>query len=347
MFKLYSNFFWLSLLTFLFLSCKKKEEFTPVEVSKTAFSFTKPEGFPNPHYTFPNNPLSKEGFELGRFLFYDPILSVDSSRSCNSCHAQAHAFADHNIPLSKGVHNIFGTRNAPALSNLAWSTSFMWDGGVNHIEVQPLVPIQSAHEMGETILNVVYKLNKSSFYKTKFKQAFNVDTITDQKVLHALAQFTGMLVSANSKYDQYRAGKVAFTDEESKGYKLFKNNCAICHTEPLFTDYSFRNSGLESEIIDNGRERVSQDVEDKGKFKVPSLRNIEYTYPYMHDGRFMNLEQVLEFKVNGIKDSPTLDPFLKKGIKLSKEEQNSVIAFLKTLTDFEYIGNPKFAEPKR
>ena len=332
----------------LLYSCKKEGEISPIQTDSTdKILFLQPSNFPSPIYTYSNNPLTKKGFELGRFLFYDPILSLDSSISCGTCHAQGHAFADHNFPLSIGVKNKLGIRNAPSLVNLAWSTSFMWDGGVNHIEVQPLVPLTSEHEMGETMAQIVLKLNRSEFYKQKFKEAFGITKITDQKLLHALAQFTSMLVSSNSKYDQVIAGKDQFTTEEKQGYELFKLNCALCHSEPLFTDYSFRNSGLPIDLNDTGREKVSQDVNDRGKFKVPSLRNIAYTYPYMHDGRFSNLEDVLEFKVNGIQDSPTLDPYLKKGIKLSSKEQKAIISFLNTLTDFNFIGNPLFSEPVR
>ncbi len=339
--------FYLSL-SFILFSCKKQGEISPIQTdSSDKISFLQPSNFPSPIYTYSNNPLSKKGFELGRFLFYDPILSLDSSISCGTCHAQGHAFADHNVPLSKGVKNKLGIRNAPSLVNLAWSTSFMWDGGVNHIEVQPLVPLTSEHEMGETMAQIILKLNRSEFYKQKFKEAFGITKISDQKLLHALSQFTSMLVSSNSKYDQVLAGKEQFTTEEKQGYELFKLNCALCHSEPLFTDYSFRNSGLPIDLNDTGREKVSQDVHDRGKFKVPSLRNIAYTYPYMHDGRFSNLEDVLEFKVNGIQDSPTLDPYLKKGIKLSSKEQKAIISFLNTLTDFNFIGNTLFSEPVR
>lgn len=334
-----------AIITFGLYACKKEATVEPITAE--TFTFNQPSHFPQPNYTFTNNPLTKKGFELGRFLFYDPILSSDSSISCSSCHAQAHGFADHNIPLSKGVHNTFGTRNAPALMNLAWSTSFMWDGGVNHIEVQPLVPLTSEHEMGETLKNVIKKLNKNSFYTSKFKEAFGTSSITDQKLLHALAQFTSMLVSSNSKYDQFIAGKTTFTPSEKEGYELFKTNCAVCHREPLFTDFSFRNTGLATDSKDTGRERITQSSKDIGKFKVPTLRNIEFTYPYMHDGRFSSLEEVIEFKVNGIQDSPTLDPFFKQKIHLNASQKKSLIDFLKTLSDYSFIGNMNYSEPIR
>jgi cytochrome c peroxidase len=336
--------FYIIFILFLVISCQKDQ---PTISAVDTFTFDQPSHFPKPVYQYTNNKLTKAGFELGRFLFYDPILSVDSSISCSSCHAQAHGFADHNIPLSKGVHGKFGTRNAPALMNLAWSPTFMWDGGVNHLEVQPLVPLTSEHEMGENMANIILKLNRNEFYKKKFKEAFNVAEITDQKLLHAVAQFTSMLVSANSKYDQVKLGKATFTEKEQRGYQLFKSYCNSCHTEPLFTDYSYRNSGLEANIIDIGVEKVSQDPSDRGKFKVPSLRNVEFTYPYMHDGRFANLREVVKFKTNGIQVSQTTDPLIKNGFPLTSADQSDLVDFLKTLSDFSYISNTKYAEPSR
>ncbi len=338
------KYIYILLILFITFSCQKEEAIiSPVN----SFTFDQPTHFPKPVYSYANNPLTKEGFELGRFLFYDPILSLDSSISCSSCHAQPHGFADHNIPLSKGVNGKFGKRNAPALMNLAWSPAFMWDGGVNHIEVQPLVPLTDEHEMGESIANIVIKLNRSTFYKKKFKEAFGIETITDQKLLHALAQFTSMLVSANSKYDQVKSGKATFTEDENQGYELFKSYCNTCHTEPLFTNYSYRNSGLEKEIIDIGRERITLEPTDKGKFKVPSLRNVEFTYPYMHNGSIFNLKELMKFKANGIQISNTTDPLIMNGFPLSDKDQADLIAFLKTLSDFSYIGNVKYAEPIR
>lgn len=326
------------------MSCKKNEG----EISSVnTFAFDQPAHFPKAVYSYANNPLTKEGFELGRYLFYDPILSLDSSISCSSCHAQAHGFADHNIPLSKGVHGTFGPRNAPALMNLAWSPTFMWDGGVNNIEVQPLVPLTAEHEMGETFAHLMIKLNRSSFYRKQFKKAFGIDSITDQKFLHALAQFTSMLVSANSKYDQVKAGKASFTEDENNGYQLFKSYCSSCHTEPLFTNYTYRNSGLEKEVVDIGVEKVTQDPNDRGKFKVPTLRNVEFTYPYMHNGSIANLKELVKFKATGIQISPTTDPLLKNGFPLSEKDQADLVLFLKTLSDYSYIGNVKYAEPIR
>ncbi len=329
------------------ISCKKKTVEVKVYSESDRWGFESPSYFPSPDYQFANNEQTRLRFELGRYLFYDTLLSSDQSVSCSSCHAQAHAFADHNVKFSKGVGGVLGHRNAPALSNLAWYPNFMWDGGVNHIEVQPLVPLTSPLEMNETMSNIVYKLNASSFYKEKFKSAYGIDEITDQKFLQALTQFTSMLISSNTKYDQYLTGTTAFTEQEGRGLGLFRNSCAHCHKEPLLTDFSYRNSGLESTIVDIGRELITQDPNDKGKFKVPTLRNIDLTYPYMHDGRFFTLTQVVDFYSDGIQQSSTIDPTLGDGFHFTSQEKLDLIAFLKTLTDYYLIGNPDFSEPKR
>lgn len=334
--------FFYSIIFILFFACKKEEVATPIAIAD--FSFYQPEYFPTVAYTFKNNQLTKARFELGRSLFHDPILSSDSTVSCGSCHAQAHAFADHNVALSKGVGGTLGTRNSPSIANMAWSPAFMWDGGVNHIEVFSASPITNPLEMNEDMANVVSKLNRSKFYKNKFKEAYSVDVITDQKMLQALAQYMAMIVSADSKYDQVRNGKAVFTSSEKNGYQLFLSNCASCHKEPLFTDFSYRNNGLDEIPKDIGRERISQNVSDRGKFKVPSLRNVELTYPYMHDGRYKNLSQVLDHYTIGIKQSGSLDEGLKNGIQLTNSEKEDLIAFLNSLSDYSLIGNSNLSQ---
>lgn len=342
------SFFLFSLIILVFFArCKKKENGVVSEYSPEEWRFQIPKGFPTPHYAFENNEQSQLRFELGRFLFYDPILSSDNSISCSSCHAQPHGFADHNTSFSKGVGGMKGHRNAPALINLAWNTSFMWDGGVNHIEVQPLVPLTSPFELNETLENIVVKLNASSFYRPKFKAAFDVETITGQKVLQALAQFTAMLISSNTKYDQYIAGKVDFTTQEKSGLQLFRQNCVSCHKEPLFTDYSFRNVGLDSISEDIGRELITLNPLDKGKFKVPTLRNVELTYPYMHDGRYSNLTQLLNHHPNNAIITDLTDLAIKNAVQFTEEEKNNLMEFLKTLTDNTLIGKLLYSEPIR
>jgi cytochrome c peroxidase len=325
------------ILVVLMQSCKK-------DGASDEFNLVLPSHFPEPHYNFENNPITNEGFFLGRKLFYDPILSVNNTVSCGTCHAPNHAFADHNMPVSFGVFGRRGIRNSPTIFNMLWSTSFMWDGGVNHIEVSGLPAITDENEMAEDIGNVIEKLKNHPDYPKWFKQAFGTDEITDQRMFYALTQFMGALISSNSKYDNYVTGKGNLSQIELEGLQLFRTHCSTCHTEPLFTDYSFRNNGLDAEFTDWGRARISLIDDDKGKFKVPTLRNIELTYPYMHDGRFANLDQVLNHYSSGIVSSATLDASLASGIPLSNTDKEKLKAFLLTLTDEVLISNLEFYE---
>jgi cytochrome c peroxidase len=326
-------------------SCKDEPKVEPEPNNDVIFKV--PSHFPLPHYNLENNAINNASFQLGKMLFYDPILSSDSSISCATCHAQVHGFADHSMRFSQGVNGLIGDRNSPALSNLAWYPSFMWDGGINHIEVMSFAPITNHVEMNEDMANVVKKLSAQTSYTNQFKDAFGSAVITDQKVLKALAQFMTMMVSSNSKYDQVITGKTTFTPSEENGYALFKTNCANCHKEPLLTDFSFRNNGLDSIFKDAGRMKITQKPEDNGKFKVPSLRNIVLTYPYMHDGRFNSLESVLNHYSQGIVKSSTLDPSLQQSATLTQTQQADIIQFLHTLTDNDYLANPLLQEIKK
>jgi cytochrome c peroxidase len=308
--------------------------------------FVVPKNFPKPVYDFSNNPLSAEKIALGKALFYDPILSKDNTISCSSCHLSYTAFThtDHNV--SHGIDNRIGVRNAPALMNLAWNKYFMWDGAVHHLDMQALAPISNHDEMDETIENVVIKLQHSDKYKTLFFKAFGDSILTGENTLKSIAQFMVTLVSANSKYDKVirKEAGYTFTENELRGYKLFKQNCANCHTEPLFTNNEFENNGLipDKLLNDIGRVKISQNPNDSFKFKVPSLRNVELSYPYMHDGRFPNLQMVLFHYTEDIHQSATLSNQLKKKIVLSESDKNNLTVFLKTLTDEEFLQNPKF-----
>ncbi|MFI5186872.1 MAG: cytochrome-c peroxidase [Chitinophagales bacterium] len=306
-----------------------------------------PEGFPPPHYTFKDNPLTKEGFELGRKLFYDGRLSKDGNFPCASCHQQFAAFSTFQHDLSHGFNNSFTTRNAPALFNLAWQKEFHLDGSINHIEVQPLAPITAPNEMAENISNVVNKLRQDPVYNKMFKEAFGDEKVTGQRILKALAQFICSIVSAGSKYDRVKKGKAVFIPFEQRGYDLFKTKCASCHPEPLFTDLSYRNIGLpvDTFLNDYGRMRITNNKADSLKFKVPSLRNVELSAPYMHDGRFWFLSQAINHYRRGIQKSTTLDPSLANGIALTDIEVTYLVSFLRTLTDSTLINNPRFAPP--
>lgn len=335
----------LSCILMAVVACKDDTE-EPEESSPNPVAFYVPDGFPPPIYNFQNNPLTQAGFQLGRRLFYDPILSRDSTISCGSCHQQGVAFAHADHTLSHGIDGLFGTRNAPAMFNIAWIPLFMHDGGVNHLEVQPLAPIVNPVEMDESITNVITKLRRSTFYPALFKAAFGTDTINTQQMTRAMAQFMGTMISASSRYDDYRNGKGSLTTQELSGLALFRTHCESCHKEPLMTDNQFRNNGLDSNFIkDTGREHITLNPADSGKFRVPSLRNIELTKPYMHDGRFQTLNQALNHYTSGIKQSSTLDPILSSGnIPLSAQDKADIIAFLKTLTDYKYITDKRFSE---
>ena len=312
----------------------------------TPLYFELPKDWPKPHYDFTKNSLTEEGFQLGRRLFYDPIMSNDSTISCASCHLQATAFAHVDHALSHGIEGKIGTRNSIALANLAWSKSFMWDGGVNHLDLQPLNPITSPTEMNESLENVVNKLRKSDKYPALFNAAFGDSKITGQRILKALSQFELMLVSANSKYDQVMRNEAVFTEREQKGYDLFKSNCASCHKEPLFTTDQFENNGLgiDTSLDDSGRMKITGNQRDYLRFKVPTLRNIEFSFPYMHDGRFKTLTEVVKH-YNTIPENKLLSKQLAAPMNLTDNDRVDLILFLKTLTDKQFLFDPRFSFP--
>tara|TARA_B110000971_G_scaffold69662_1_gene71406 strand:+ start:1052 stop:1972 length:921 start_codon:yes stop_codon:yes gene_type:complete len=302
-----------------------------------------------PHYDLSKLSMSENEFQLGRQLFYDPILSRDESISCASCHLQATGFTHVDHDLSHGIEGRIGKRNSMALMNLAWNTSFMWDGGVNHIELQALAPISSEDEMGSSLKEVVTKLNASKKYKTLFYNSYKDSLVTGQKTLLALTQFVVMLNSYNSKYDKYIRNEKGgeFTMQEKNGLAIFKNNCASCHTEPLFTNKEFHNNGLTLDpyLKDFGRMLITNKSEDSLKFKVPTLRNIQFTPPYMHDGRFETLKAVITHYNSGITHSITLAEDLKNNLELTHKEEVDLLVFLRTLTDKEFLFNNRFSYP--
>ena len=307
-----------------------------------------PSYFPTPVYNLNNNPIDSATIELGRALFYDPILSKDNTISCASCHSPFNAFAHTDHDLSHGINDQIGNRNAPALFNLAWQSSFMWDGAINHLDVQALAPISHEKEMGETISNVVLKLQSTSVYPILFFNAFRDSSITGEKVLKSLSQFQLTLISANSKYDKVKQGIEAFSEQEKKGYLLFQQNCNSCHSEPLFSNYKYAYNGLPIDTIlnDFGKINVTLQKGDSLLFKTPSLRNLSYSYPYMHDGRFKKLNQVLNHYTNNIERSSLLSKELKSPIILSANDKVDLIAFLLTLNDKEFVFNQKHQYPK-
>ncbi len=314
--------------------------------------FKVPSNFPQPTYDFAGNPITQKGFELGRKLFYDGRLSSDGTISCGFCHEQINAFTHHGHTVSQGVNGQTGTRNSPSIQNLAYQTSFMYDGATEHLNLQPIIPITNPIEMNGSFNQIVAMMNADSEYKRLFAAAFPGKPINTENMLKAMGQFLVMVTSSNSRFDKYRRNESGgtLTQEELDGYAIFNQKCAQCHATDLFTDNSFRNNGLAVNPIVNdiGRYRVTLNEADKYKFKVPSLRNVEKTKPYMHDGRFLSLDAVLNHYSSGIVDSPTLDPALKNngtlGIPLTADEKTKIIAFLKTLTDDQYLTDPRFSE---
>jgi cytochrome c peroxidase len=310
--------------------------------SPTPYIIQIPNGFPNMHIP-ENNPMTVEGVSLGEKLFTDPILSANNTQACISCHKQVSSFSDPN-QFSTGIDNIQGTRNASTLINLGWNNSFFWDGRATTLEEQAFEPVVNPIEMHDTWPNVENKLNANSEYVQLFKQAFNIDYIDSSHVVMAIAQFERTLISSNSKFDKYLRGEEQLTPSEFSGYAIFnteKADCFHCHGTQMFMDNSFHNNGLDTEpFLDLGLAKITGNPSDNGKFKTPTLRNIEFSAPYMHDGRFSSLEEVIEHYNSGGNYSSTVDPLMKKigvGLQLSNEEKQNLIAFLKTLTDTDFI----------
>lgn len=351
----------ISAVLFLVVACQTQKDTEPTPVPPTSgtggvvyqttpVTLRQPANFPASVYDLNRNPLTVEGVALGKTLFYDAQLSRDSTISCGFCHQQFAGFGHSDHSLSHGIGSKIGTRNVPGLQNLAWEREFFWDGGVKSLDELPLTPIQNPVEMDLKFSDALSRVQNSPKYPAMFKAAFGSDTVTTARFLKAVSQFLLTLVSADSRYDKYvrkEAGGDLTTDELA-GLSLFQQKCATCHATDLFTDRSYRNNGLPTgNINDQGRYAITLAEADRLKFKVPSLRNVEKTFPYMHDGRFANLDQVLEHYRTGVKDSPTLDPLFKAngqlGIALTDTEKKQVIAFLLTLTDNTFISNRAFS----
>lgn len=307
-----------------------------------------PKPFPKPIYDLASNPLQKDVIDLGRRFFYDPILSKNNTISCASCHSPYNAFAHVDHALSHGIYDRIGYRNAPALFNVAWAPYFMQDGAIHHLDMQALAPISDSNEMQETFDHVISKINADTSYKILFKKVYHQPQISGAQFLKAMAQFLLSLVSAESKYDSVMRGKASFSQQEKKGYLLFQKHCANCHQEPLFTNYTFVNNGIgeDQHLHDLGRYRVTKDSNDLLKFKVPSLRNIEFTAPYMHDGRFASLKDVLRFYASPHPTQANTDNSVKHPFPLSAIDQVDILAFLLCLSDKHFIFNPQHAYPK-
>ncbi len=344
--------FWIFTLIGL-ASCRDEEVIRgPIQ----PFSLEWPAHFPPPPLRS-DNPLTVQGVALGKKLFFDPILSSDLTQSCGSCHNQSDGFTDHKNAFSKGVLGQLGNRNSMPLFNLLLhNNGFFWDGRAVKLREQALMPIQDHLEMNENLPHVVSKLNDIRTYRLMFDAAFGKKEITPERIGLALEQYMYTLVSGDSKFDRVQRGLDTFSISEKKGQILFNTefnpasgikgaDCFHCHGDINFTNNEYLNNGLDSVFTDRGRALVTGRANDEGKFKVPSLRNVEVTGPYMHDGRFKTMEEVVEHYNSGIRLSSTLDPnmhTIRQGLQLTASEKRDLINFMKTLTDQTYLNNPKY-----
>jgi cytochrome c peroxidase len=344
----------LLLLPACFAACRKTDTSRgPIPVPQEVPAF-----FPTPAANI-DNPLTQEGIELGRQLFYDKRLSGLNPLSCASCHHPDLAFTD-GVALSQiGASGLPLHRNAPALFNMAWnSNGFFWDGGSTNLESQAFAPLTSPDEMHQNLFQLIDELKAVPDYVRRFEEAFSDGQISTGNIARALAQFQRTLVSAGSRYDRYRRREGAsLNTQELQGLQLVQQRCASCHDGELFTDNKYHNNGIDADFsnedaegIYQGRFRVTRNPADLGKFRTPSLRNLLFTAPYMHDGRFATLQEVLDHYDHGVKESTTLDPEMRQragqaGIPLDNNEKQAIIQYLATLTDTAFARNPRFAAP--
>jgi len=327
----YLHIFLLSVL--ILASCNKDASPPPEEIYKpTPYEINIPQGFPD-LYIAEDNPLTIEGVQLGRMLYYDSILDIDNSRACASCHFQEESFSLSHV-------------NSLAHVNLGWNGVYLWNG-----KIEGTLEDIMLFEVEEFLQTDLSKLNSHPTYPGLFKKAFNVDIISSKEAAYALAQFERTMISGNSKWDRYLRGEVSLTQAEAQGFEVFfteKGDCFHCHGTILFTDNLFHNNGLD-DIPEEGRALITGNPKDIGKFKSPTLRNIMLTAPYMHDGRYETIEEVIDFYSEGVKGSSTVDPLMKKvgqgGVHLNQQDKNNLIAFLNMLTDTSFINNSELSNP--
>jgi len=342
------------------IACKKDK----VAYEPTPYELEIPSHFPDMPIPA-DNPMTVEGVELGRKLFYEKKLSGDNTMSCGACHAPEAAYSDPN-QFSEGIDGQLGNRNAMALINLGWDSFFFWDGRAKTLEEQVLMPVEDPIEMHEDWSNAINEIIQDKEYRDMFNRAFAGQEIDKYLAAKALAQFLRTMISGNSDFDViYKGDNGLLTTPEEfahynslnferAGYDLFKSlngaDCFHCHNGPLMRVEKFSNNGLDATFTDLGRAGVTGDMNDAGKFKVPTLRNIALSAPYMHDGRFQDLDEVIDHYSHNIQISPTIDPLIEfastGGVQLDQFEKDLLKAFLLTLTDEEFINNPDFQEPE-
>ena len=348
------GFYFFSFLLLMNCSSKEEEIYTPIPYNLEIPSLFADKLIAPVIPT--NNPLTEEGVALGKKLFFDKILSGNGTQSCATCHNPRSAFSDKE-QFSKGIDSELGTRNSMPLFNLAWNFDerFTWDGKEFGLEKQALEPVTNPIEMHANWKKVAERLQNHPEYPTLFKQAFQTSTIDSTLVTKAIAQFERTLISSNSKFDKFLRGETTLTPQEQNGFDVFmdeaRGDCFHCHgsnNNPLWTDNKFHNNGLDNIFTDLGLGKITGDPADNGKFKSPSIRNLAFTAPYMHDGRFATLDEVINHYSEGLKSSETIDPLMKKvslgGVGLSLKDKADLKAFLLSLSDFDFINNPNFRE---
>ena len=359
--------------TLLFASCGNSDNGSEFP-DATAYDLQLPFYFGDNIELSQDNLITNEGVDLGRRLFYDKRMSLDNTVSCGSCHQQSLGFTD-GLAVSVGIDGQETSRSSMALANLLWSSHFFWDGRAGTLEEQALEPIENPIEMNQSLPATIAKLETIDEYPDLFARAFGTPEITEERIAKALAQFMRILISSESRYDQFLLGdETALSEQEKLGMELFfkhpepseglrGGNCGDCHvnilTSGVFGSFDgFKNNGLDTdENLDDGLFAVTGRDFDRGKFKIPSLRNIALTAPYMHDGRFATLEAVIDHYNDNIVRSSTLDPLILAGsneeivpgedirLHLTQEEKDAILAFLHTLTDNVFITNEKFSNP--
>ena len=322
-----------------------------------------PPGFGNRINLPTDRLLTKQEVYLGRMLFYETKLSVTNTISCASCHQQALAFTD-GKKFSTGVDGTLTKRNSMSLTNMLWVRNFFWDGRSTSLEEQAKTPMTDPHEMGQSLEVSAQKLQQTKLYPSVFKLAFGTDSITGERIIKAITQFERTLITAHSPYDQYLEGTYQPTAQELNGMRLFSTgpspdkkirggNCIHCHSLPKTSSELFHNNGLDRVAVDLGREQFTGQAIDRGRFRVPTLRNSMLTSPYMHDGRFTTLKEVVDHYNDHIQPSSTLSPFITestnevngKSLLLTQTEKDDIISFLRMLTDSTFITNPEFSNP--
>ncbi|MGG5506891.1 MULTISPECIES: cytochrome-c peroxidase [unclassified Myroides] len=322
------------------VSCSSDEAYTPIEANPL-IDLNIPADFPALNPAFYSNQPTKFGVELGEKLFFDPRLSRDNTVACASCHIPSAAYADHETQ-GIGIEGKEGLRNVPPIQNLAFMQFYNWDGSKRQLEKQVIVPIITPEEMHSSMLEVIRKIKSDQDYQVLFKKAFGDGIITSERIYQSIAQYEYTLISAASKYDQVKQNKAEFTAQEREGHALFQVHCATCHSGELFTDQTFRNIGfpINRDSNEAGRARVTGDLNDYMSFRVPSLRNIEFTAPYGSFGQFKTLREVLDYMDQGVINSANLDPIFKENqnrLPLTEEEKEALVAFMLTLSDYNFI----------